>query len=539
MSAQSPLQHYANCRRAGRILSLLACLAAIMQVLIWPSIDNIICTGVSLTVTLLSTAFCLSPEIFWRRPIPSLTVLCACYSLVGGALLAQTLSFHSLSANLQSPIATFIYSAIYIVSLLTGLWLSTRIEILSQFSKLLRQLAGKFGAFTIPSPNEAFILGLIGCVSLVATSTTLHTGEIQYGDIKTKLLDALGFLTYAPILILFNEIFRNCSIQQDSNSRQRLSLSTYIFFVIYFLALVLIGITRNSRSTFAVAIFILLSGYFVSSLTRLPKDRFIVLGKNAKIIIVIVAILLTPIFSAVADAMVLARSQRETVSTADLASITFSYLFNKRALSQYEQLQHVTAQKYEYSEYYIDNPFLARFIQTKFTDNMISLDGVISGTYANELRELSLEKFLVLLPTPLVHLISADFDKVDYEFSIGDFMYYLETNNGLGGYRVGSPVAHALGLFGLFGIVGAPIFLSVALSEIISALTITQGKYGYIISPILFLNFFAIYSLYCGDSLFDGLNLFLRIVPQDIMIYGLIMISLRLARSNIANSSPS
>jgi hypothetical protein len=218
--------------------------------------------------------------------------------------------------------------------------------------------------------------------------------------------------------------------------------------------------------------------------------------------------------------MVMVRGKRSTISNTELVLHTFEAFQDKKSLEDYRSSMVNLVGAGNYNETYLANPFLARFVVTKFFDNTILLEDVRMGKYAADIWKITLDKIAALLPTPLLKLIGVNLDKKDVEFSIGDALYFMQYGSGLGGYRVGSSIGHGLGLMGPFiYIVVIPLYITIFIA-LNSLTSFTRGMVS--ISPIILLQIMSIYSLACGDSLLVPIGMLLRTLPQNILLYWII-----------------
>ena len=87
-----------------------------------------------------------------------------------------------------------------------------------------------------------------------------------------------------------------------------------------------------------------------------------------------------------------------------------------------------------YSEYYIDNTLLNRFIPIKFHDNAMSLLPNFEEDNRLSILDFTYNKALILLPTPVMNFFDINLNKNDFEYYFGDFIYELAGNSLISGF---------------------------------------------------------------------------------------------------------
>ena len=234
----------------------------------------------------------------------------------------------------------------------------------------------------------------------------------------------------------------------------------------------------------------------------------------------VMALMVAPLAADLAIAMVVVRGDRNEVTGTELVALTISAFADKPALENYRKAVANNAGMGIYDENYLSNPFVARFVNTKFFDNTLSYEDVRGGNRADQLWGVTLDKIGAFLPTPVLRGLGIDINKRDLEFSMGDALYNAQTGSGLGGYRTGSPVGHGMALMGpLVFFAAVPLFILAFMA--VQSLTFPVGSF-IVISPVILLQLMSVYSLAVGDSLIEPIGLMLRTLPQNILIYWMV-----------------
>lgn len=515
----STVQAIRTCRQARKIAILGLPLCALGQLLIDASARNLVCVFIAAIMSAITFHFVIRGSVFRVTPLPALVVLGFNVSTMSGALFAQTLGLRSLVFNLQVPEITFGLCALFQVSLLVALFVMLSSRTLRSMSRTINLCVfSRMGIMQAPSPAQLWIMGLMGSAAMAWTAYLGYSGQIQYGDVGSKFVAGLRYLAFAPFIL---PILDKALPSAHASIRGKVSSWPLIG---YLALLVLVAMIRNSRGAFAMGV----ANLGVAALVLTLMGQLHVTSKLRRRLAIGGAILLitAPILSDLAIAMVVVRGQRTEVSSIELVQLTLSAFNDKQALEYYRRATAIRAGRGVYEENYLANPFVARFVQTKFFDNSLSYEKVRTGQNASHLWKITLDKVAALLPTPLLRGLGIDINKEDLEFSIGDALYNFHSVTGLGGYRTGSPIAHGMGLMGpLTFVVVIPLFLMTFMA--LQCLTISVGSF-LLISPVILLQLMSVYWLAAGDSLLDPIGLMLRELPQNILIYWMVFHGTRL-----------
>ena len=496
------------------------------QLLIDFSGTNVLCAALAIVASLVTSQFVLRSAVVRTAPLPTLVVLGFNVATLSGALVVQTLSLRSLIFNLQVPIVTFVACALFQVSLIIALLWFVKSPVPRGVARTITaKFVAPLGVFKQPTTIHLWLMGAFGAGIMAWSSTNVYSGAVQYGDVGSKLLVGFLYLAYAPFLIPVHQA-------TSPNSRSARSVNWWLL-LIYFLLLVVIGMARNSRATFAFGIANLGMAVFVLVLLGQLEigqrlRRMIIAG-------IIAIVVFMPVLSDLATAMVVVRGDRTSISTTDLVKKTADAFQDKAELEKYRQLVSLIGVN-AYDEIYLGNPFLSRFVQTKFFDNTLASEAVRSGQRSDYFWEVTTDKTLAFLPTPVLRLVGLDVDKENLAFSMGDAIASQTSGLSLGGYATGSPLGHGLALMGGFIYPAAiPLFLMAFIG--LQALTsISNGI--VIISPVMLLQLMSIFRLATGDSLLDVAGLLMRGLIQSTALFALVFLLVRLLTSALDFSSP-
>lgn len=494
-------------------------LAAFAQPLINSDSENIAMVLLTVVVSLIAGAYGLRERMFVEVPISTLQVLGLAGTMLAFPLLFVTLEWHPLTFNLQSPLRTFGYSALTVLTAIVA-------HIIYRWSPIFAHLRARVigrvlmpaGVFE-PLPNGAFwMMGLLGWGAMFYVYVFLpDRGTVSTGALD-KIIQALASFVYAPLVIPF---IRLCGGGKRASGRDWVMLSAYM------VSIFILAMSRNSRGVFAVPILLVGLAILLGGLLGHFPVRLI--GLKTAVAVLILGVVSLGLGD-LALAMQIARGARGQVSSRELARMSVAIMFDRSRLREMraEEYSLITAES-GWSEYYIANPFLARFANPKFLDNSVTLTGELSEADRLELLRVSMQKMAAILPESFLYLLQIHIDKQSVtSFSSGDYVYYLATGRGLGAMRGGSFIGSGVFLFSW----GYPVVLMVAVmgfflfGDMLVLQTNPGGWSGRntALAPILIAPFGLIWSTnlifaFDTESLTDFPSVLLRGLLQSLVFY--------------------
>jgi heme/copper-type cytochrome/quinol oxidase subunit 4 len=231
--------------------------------------------------------------------------------------------------------------------------------------------------------------------------------------------------------------------------------------------ILLVGIGGNSRGLFMTGITALFIAYFIGLLLGKFNHR-IINFKSASFVLIGLWILTGPLAD-VGTAMLVVRDQRTDLTSKELISRTIDAYQNKSALEAYRLTAKEDVVVQDWDEHYFNNIFLARFCNLKFNDEGLKQSKKIGGV-DKEMQDYSIERFLAIMPSPLLSLLNIKIDKETViSASFGDFLFSRAGGeNALGGFRTGQFASTGMTAFGwwyllLLGVGMIPVFFLVDL----------------------------------------------------------------------------
>lgn len=489
--------------------------AALVQLLFFYGVeDNLVSTLLALTSSLIGIGYALGSRRFCAQPISALILLLYTITATAGALMVKSLEGSALADRLQVPVTTYAVLFGGQLTLLAADQLYLRVTAFGRLRSFIAQRALQpLGLMRWPTDLQFWLLGAMGCASVLMTGTDFES-DASFGlaSAGAKLIRAFGFLKFAPFLIPFRDAL--CG----APCRVRVPV---LPLALYFLALVGISFATNSRSTFADAVptvgICLLTATALGrfDIRRIPPAKLLLFG--------LVALISATLLSRVSLAMVVVRDYRHNADVGMLVRMTAEALFNSEWLAAAKAKMDTAVTVANYSEDYVDSRFFARFILTKFHDNILYYFSLMGPDQIASYKGFMLERAAATLPDPLLRPLGLMVNKQDLIVSNGDYIIYIVDGWGLGGFKTGSMIAEVFGVFGA----AFPLVLLAAtlLLFVVHDAFAAESPFGRLgLSPLMIL---LIWNL-VGTTAAFGLGAetitaipagILRGLPQDILVY--------------------
>jgi hypothetical protein len=223
--------------------------------------------------------------------------------------------------------------------------------------------------------------------------------------------------------------------------------------------------------------------------------------------------------SQLALAMVVVREQHRSVNPINMINATIDVVMSPKSIDVIKNREQLNAFSKPYDEYYVDNPILARFVNTKFHDNALYFESKITERGQQELIDTTTELFWSIFPDPVLKYFEVRIAKKQLRFSMGDYLYYQATGTALGGYRYGSIFAHGMGMYGMFFpiIYFAICLLSYWILEFLSNKT-RNGAIRITVVGVLLVWRLFFYGI-TSESVNNTIGFLFREIPQSILMF--------------------
>ncbi len=488
-------------------LFVLAFISFAAQFFIDFSALNIGAACIVLSSSLITLCYLRWTDAYDYYPISSFVLFGLLFTSLLGALLAQSLLWASLTKDLRIPIQTFSYLSMFQMSaIIAHVFYRMLNKTKSTRPSIVRYSLEKMGLYQTPSIVVVWVMGVIGLASAI----------LAKGDGGSKIANGIQFIMWLPFII---PIYRARFGKEYCNAKLN-----YILLGLYTLVIVVIGIIFNARGFMLIGMVTLGAVIFLE--TMRSKNKFTVSQLLKILLLLLVGVAASFPLSDLATAMAVARADRGKVSDIKVAQNTFEIMTAKRdQIQRYREAGDIIAGHSSYNEQYIANPLLARFVMTKFHDNIFYYGTKLNDADVQDLADYTLNQIPVLLPSDFLEIkwLNLKIDKLATTyFSAGDYVVMLATGIKVGGFKTGSSLAQGFILFGYF----APIlfiFLAVLLFYIKDLFAYKNQLGLVVIAPI---GLFGLYGTFINGLSFDGIQGYfttiLRNFPQSVILYVMI-----------------
>lgn len=425
-------------KRYGNICVILA---IIIEIYIWPSIENLMGCGMTWICWHIFSRIGLNQTIIQEHIFSWLVFLSmSLYRIL--PLFATMIEGHSIGYNFVVPIDTYTGETVLYLFSALAFYLAIKHQ---RPLNGLKRLLFKYQFYTSTSNKIIWALGIIGLIIRLY----LLNANTQFGDIIGKTLSGFTFFQYAPIILFFPTLYQ---WKQNQSQYRILIFNRKACF--YLLFIIILAFATNSRyaiiEPFGTFALLFLLSYLQSpiKLRKTIHKKHILLGGIAIIFII-------PFMSDVSLAMIANRGTRDYISKTELFHNTIStYLDDEKMESLRKQesqhdLETNNLSNKEWSETYVNNFALNRYCNLKVTDNTLYHAQKIG--FANNLMYYDFwNEIIALLPTPILKLLNINYNK-SLRFSRGDKLKSLSTGTALfSSYLVTSHLADGLVTFGYF-----------------------------------------------------------------------------------------
>jgi hypothetical protein len=475
------------------------------------SVNTLACILVLLSHTL-TVQFMQRTRTFHKAPIGGMAVLGMCVTTQSGALVAQTLSWSPLTEGLLDAINTFGWLATFQLLAVASLATFQGLLVLTTLKGALQATLRPLQILAAPSPAELWGIGLVGFAALGAASA----GEL---GLLGRIVSGLRFLAWAPFLIPVLKAMRP-GYNADMTKHWP-ALASFLLLAI------LMAIVVNARNLMFYGV--VSAGLLLLMLT-LRDDRLAsrTLMLRVGIGVVIGLAALQPLAD-LATAMVVVRGMRDTASPQEMIEETVRVLFVERhKLTVYRQHDELASVIEVYDENYIDNPILARFVETKFHDNMLNAIGGLQPDEIDELWRISSLQVLGAIPNPVLKWLSVELDKPWLMVSMGDHIMKLSLGIEVGSFKTGSLFAHGLALFGI-GFTAVYVLLCFIVFIIWESLCEIQQDGSLLMAPVGMLLVWPVFRTgVSGESIVALIHDLGRNFSQSVILYTIILWTVRL-----------
>lgn len=431
-------------------------------------------------------------------------------------MLFTAIEGHSLTFNLLAPVDTFGHG---VLSSLVCLWahaLYRQAPWLRLSRVAVQRLLVRLKLFQPLSTTEVVVMGGLGALALATSSW--FGGLAQASIVLAKFLEGFQFLSIIPAAFVLQRLWSQDARSDKSNTNKAL-----LIWLLFMALIVLVSLGRNSRFPAVAPVACLLLGLVFEWLYGLIRLRLAaVLGVGLTIVLVL------PLASDLATAMVMVRGQRADVSPAELLDLTLNQFQYREEIQLYRFDAAELGLAREWSENYVSNLFLSRFANAKFPDNSLENASRLTPAAREEMAAFQWWRLLVTFPSPILSTLGVP-EGIKEEvtnYSFGDKLYFLasRSKNALGGFRTGHFFGTGLAGFG-FGyllLLLAGLLLVFPLVDAHALVAATRFAAAPLISVVAITQFLAWFTFSNAESVTAVLAYPLRGFLQPVLLFALI-----------------
>lgn len=510
-----------------RSMFISALLCALIQLFIDPGWGNMRCVLIAFFSSLVFLSIVLNGKNARLFPVSTFVIWACVVVYLWSPLVLTTLGWRAVIFQLQLPLKTFAWSALAVGALVLAQYVCRVFGFLGGgrrfvFSKIYMPL----GLFRCPSGLQLWGMGLLGLGAVyyvyVWNQSALVAG--QFAGPLNKLIQAFTPFVVAPFV----------SILLSSLTGRKLDspLLTVVALICHFGLILVAAVFSNVRGFFAVPLISVVLMLILLVITN--RIRIGAMMRVALFFSLPVGFFVLSFLGDLATAMRIARSDRGQISSFELAKTSIGLLADRDRLDEYNRDLALGSQLDDWDETYVSSPLLSRFVVTKFVDNGLGLIEHYDTPQNNELRSYTWDRLIALLPSPILNRLGFSVDKNSIlSMSVGDYMFYLVHNNGLGSFRTGSFIANGLAVLGV-GFLPVLVLIAIVAFVFFDALAspaFQQGegmpsmraRIGLLLSPFVLIFAYDFFIYFACESVVDFVAIFIRGFMQKVAIYAILI----------------
>jgi len=416
------------------------------------------------------------PKQLYRYPLSSLVVLGFGVTLQLGPLLFTAIEGNSITSNLVVPVATFGHGVLASLVCLFAHTIYRQSPWLRQLRAAVQRALLQLKLFKPLSTLEAMVMGLFGVFALA--SSTWFSGIGEASTVLGKFIQGFQFFSIIPTAFLLQAYWRQLPASSSPSSRKPL-----VMFLLSMVLIVLVSLGRNARSPIVVPMACLFLGLGLQWLYGLIRLRL-----SALLAVGLAIVVLLPLATDMATAMVMVRGQRGDVTPTELLDQTMTQFQDRQAVKRFRLATAELGLSSDWSENYVSNLFLARFTNAKFPDNSLKNSDRLSPPQRDEMASFQWWRLLAILPSPVLTFLGVP-EETKQEvtsYSLGDKLYALSSGSqyALGGFRTGHFFGTGMAGFG-FGYLVIFLFGLLLVFPLVDAHALVVAPDGTLTTPLI------------------------------------------------------
>lgn len=361
-------------------------------------------------------------------------------------LIGTLFVYRPLTYRFFQPLVTFTHQFIYITVYIISFLMYTKSNVRP---KLLRKLLFNFKFYNPPTDIQLWLMGFFGVAVFLYTKISLGISQLESENVSPLmrfLLPMVKFI-YAPILLLFKELYSSRFNHQDKPSKK---------IVVYIVFIVIISLFGNGRQFMISSIILVLVLYLFNGLVKNLSLKKMFPVKNIFLLGFIIFMIIGP-FTKMTYAMLEVRGIRGDISAIELFGKTID-AYNTVELDELEDSSFNNRSYKYWDEEYTGNIYFDRLCNLKIADMTLYFVEK-ANMVSSETNEKLLSYFLAQIPSPLLKFLNLNFNKLseDATYGVGSTVVKRAGGNDGGGKLVSGHTGTAIWLFGNW----YPLFLIV------------------------------------------------------------------------------
>jgi hypothetical protein len=455
------------------------------------------------------------PRRLYRYPLSTLVALGFGVTLQLGPLLFTAIERNSITFNLLFPVPTFGHGVLTSLACLLAHTIYRQTPWLRLLRAAVQRALLQLKLFQPLRTPEVVAMGMLGVFALAFT--TWFPGFAEASAALGKFIQGYQFFSIIPVAFLMQAFGSQVPASASPPSRKPL-----VLFLLFMALIMLVSLSRNARSTFVVPVACLFLGLGLQWLYGQIRLRL-----GAVLAVGLAIVVLLPLATDMATAMVMVRGQRGDVSPAELLDQTMAQFQDRQAITRYRLATAELEVTSDWSAIYVSNLFLSRFANAKLPDNSLENADRLTPAQRNEMAAFHGWRLLAILPRPVLALLGVpeEIKKEVTSFSFGDKLYFLASGYqyALGTFRTGHFFGTGMAGFGFGYLVILVLGLSLVFPLLDAhALVVSGGSLTTpLISAVAFTQLIGWFTFSNSESVADVLAFPLRGFIEPVLLFAL------------------
>jgi len=431
------------------------------------------------------------PKLLSRYIFPLILTFSFNFGALSGPLLFKTIFFQPLFSNLINPINTFQYLIISNLLIIIALLIFINSQLLKSISSIISSSLIILKNFKEPDTkflNLLFITYLIFWIIIYIYDQGPNSFS-SYGSVIIKFMEGTKMLIFIPILYYMKYYL----IDQKITKFYFYTLLTFMIFFLGYISLSINGRTVLIQFFIIITFLLILFIFFQKQKIKIANTKFLI-G------LILISILFLNLIN---EIILSSRSDRITRTSSEQLKYSMELYKNDKF--------HSIDKLFYNDEAYTRNLSIDRLIFPKYFD----LFDIEAKEYKRDyFINYYLEKFITIIPLPILDLLGYKIDKSNYNITSKSF---LENVEGGGLHSLGSVLAEFKYVFGYFFVFIWFVFVLLVFVFFHGFQKKNDDK--IILSPIALIFIWWIYHFFFTDSIHQSIGIIRGIVQTSIVYY--------------------